>query len=136
MNAELALTKARFTDDDPVGDYIPGALGSMATVGLTVENYRNWFGTVQVNYFGARPLIEDNSVRSSTTTLTNARFGYRINKNFRVQLDVFNLFDAEQSDIEYFYQSFVPRFDDAPKERIHFHPSEPRQFRFSVIATF
>ena len=56
VNAELALTKARFTDDDPVGDYIPGALGSMATVGLTVDNYRNWFGTVQVNYFGARPL--------------------------------------------------------------------------------
>jgi outer membrane receptor protein involved in Fe transport len=136
VNFELAFTKARFTDDDPAGDYIPGALGSMGTLGLTVDNYRNWFGTVQVNYFGVRPLIEDNSVQSSTTTITNARLGYQISKNFRVQLDVFNLFDAKQSDIEYFYESFVPQFDSAPGERIHFHPTEPRQFRLSVIATF
>jgi hypothetical protein len=40
------------------------------------------------------------------------------------------------TDIEYFYESYVPPYDSAPTERVHFHPVEPRQTRLSVVAQF
>ena len=136
LDAELALTKARFTDSDPAGDYIPGAVESVFTFAATVDNIGKWFGTLQVVYFGARPLIEDNSVRSSVYAVTNLRVGYKVTPKVRMQLDVFNLFDRANNDIEYYYESFIPGVIPAPQNSIHFHPAEPRQFRFTVVANF
>jgi outer membrane receptor protein involved in Fe transport len=136
VDAEAAWSHARFDDDDPAGDHIPGAAEWVGQLGVTVDNVGPWFGSVQLRYLGTRPLIEDDSVRSSSTTITNLRVGYALSKNFRVHLDVLNLFDVEDSDIEYFYESFIPAIDAAPREDIHFHPVEPRQFRLTLIATF
>jgi hypothetical protein len=147
VDAELAWTHARFSDDDPAGDRIPGALERTAQLGLTVDNLGPWYGSVQLRYFGARPLIEDNSVRSSSTTITNLRLGYLLSKNFRLHLDVLNVFDVEDSDIEYFYQScLASEVGVAPAcpaagggdgiSDIHFHPVEPRQLRLTLIGTF
>ncbi len=146
IDAELAFTRARFSDDDPAGDYIPGAMERMAQVGITVENLGRWFGSMQLRYLGARPLIEDNSVRSESTTITNARVGYKLTKNLRVHLDVLNLFGSKDQDIAYFYASCLPsELGSAPCptaaprdgiEDVHFHPVEPRQFRLTVVGTF
>jgi outer membrane receptor protein involved in Fe transport len=136
IDAEIAFTHARFDDDDPAGDYIPGALERMAQIGVTIDNLGRWSGSIQTRYFGSRPLIEDNSVRSDSTTITNLRVGYALTKNLRLQLDVLNLFDSDDHDIDYFYESFIPAIDAAPVEDIHFHPVEPRQFRFTLIGTF
>jgi outer membrane receptor protein involved in Fe transport len=147
VDAELAWTHARFSDNDPAGDRIPGALESMAQLGITVENLGRWYGGVQLRYFGERPLIEDNSVRSSSTTITNMRVGYILGKNLRLHLDVLNLFDVEDSDVEYFYESCLAGEVGVAAEcpaagggdgisDIHFHPVEPRQFRLTLIGTF
>ncbi|MCW5620024.1 MAG: TonB-dependent receptor, partial [Burkholderiales bacterium] len=146
IDAELAFTRARFSDSDPAGNRIPGALERMAQVGVTVEDLGNWYGSVQVRYFGSRPLIEDNSMRADSTTITNMRLGYRFNKKLRLQLDVLNLFDSDDNDIEYFYASCLrSELGSAacpsvgPRdgiEDIHFHPVEPRQFRLTLIARF
>jgi outer membrane receptor protein involved in Fe transport len=136
VDAEFAWTKARFEDDDPVGDRIPGALEQMAQVGVTIEDLNRWTAALQLRYFGPRPLIEDNSVRSESTTVANLRVGYALTKNLRLQLDVLNLFDSDDDDITYFYESFIPAIDAAPVEDKHLHPVESRQFRFSVIAYF
>jgi hypothetical protein len=147
VDAEFAWTHARFSDDDPVGDRIPGALERMAQVGLTVDNLGRWYGGVQMRYFGSRPLIEDNSVRSSSTTITNMRLGYLLSKNFRLHLDVLNLLDVEDNDIEYFYESCLAgEVGVAPEcpaagggtgiSDIHLHPVEPREFRLTLIGTF
>ena len=146
IDAELAFTRARFSDDDEAGDYIPGAMERMAQIGITVEDLGRWFGSVQLRYLGARPLIEDNSVRSDSTTITNARVGYRLTKNLRVQLDVLNLFGSKDQDIAYFYASCLPSElgtvpcpAAGPREGIedvHFHPVEPRQFRLTLVGTF
>jgi outer membrane receptor protein involved in Fe transport len=90
---------------------------------------------VILRHFGPRPLIEDNSVRSASTTLVNFRGGYRIDKHWNVLLDVFNLFDREASDIEYFYESRLAG-ELAPVEDIHFHPVEPRSFRVTLTGRF
>ena len=78
LDAELAFTKARFTDPDPAGDHIPGAVESVVTLAATVDNLGNGIGTLQFVYFGSRPLIEDNSVRSSVYAVTNLRVGYKV----------------------------------------------------------
>jgi len=146
IDAELAFTRARFDDRDPAGDRIPGALERMAQVGITVEDLGRWFGSIQMRYLGSRPLIEDNSVRSDSTTITNARVGYRLTDKVRVQLDVLNVFGSKDNDIAYFYASCLPsEIGSTPcpgvsprdgVEDIHFHPVEPRQFRLTLIGTF
>jgi outer membrane receptor protein involved in Fe transport len=136
VDADLAFSNARFTDDDPVGDRIPGALNRVIAAGLTVQPARGFLGSIRVRHFGPRPLTEDGGVESKSTTLWNADIGYRLTANTRLVLDVFNLFDAEVSDIDYFYTS---RLTDEPEEGIddiHTHPALPRSARVSLRVSF
>ena len=136
VDADFAYSRARFTEDDPVGNYIPGAIEGVASAGVSVSNLSGFFGSLRLRYFGARPLIEDDSVRSRASTLVNARVGYQITKNFRFTLDVFNLFDAQSSDIDYFYSSRLPGEPAAGVDDVHFHPVDPRSFRGSLSLFF
>jgi outer membrane receptor protein involved in Fe transport len=135
LDMDLALSKARFTHTDPAGQYIPGAINKVASLGATVTNWGNWFGSVQLRYFGPRPLIEDNSVRSNSTFLTYARVGYRYNPRTTLTLDVFNLFDRKASDIDYYYESQLAG-EATPVNDKHFHPVEPRSARLTVTYNF
>lgn len=74
-------------------------------------------------------------MRSQSTRLTNLRLGYRVQKKWRVHLDVFNLFDREDSDIDCFYESQL-QGEATAVEDIHFHPVEPRTFRVTVTGYF
>jgi outer membrane receptor protein involved in Fe transport len=134
LNLDLAWTRARFVDN-PAGDRIPGAIETAASFIAAVDNLDGWFGAVKLNYFGPRPLVEDNSVRSSSSTLANARVGYRLTPKVSAWLDVFNLFERDVSDIEYFYQSRLPGEPADGLADIHFHPAEPRTLRVFVQVT-
>jgi len=135
LDMDLALSKARFTHTDPAGQYIPGAINKVASLGATVTNWGNWFGSLQLRYFGPRPLIEDNSVRSNSTFLTYARVGYRITPKTTMTLDVFNLFNRKASDIDYYYESQL-RGEATPVADKHFHPVEPRAARLTLTYNF
>ena len=54
----------------------------------------------------------------------------------RLALDVFNLFDAEDSDIDYFYTSRLPGEPADGVDDIHFHPTLPRTARLNLIVGF
>jgi hypothetical protein len=99
---------------------------------LTFDNLGGWFGGVTVRYFGARPLIEDNSVRSNSSTPVSGRIGYRFDDGLIVQLDGHNLLDETASQIDYYYASQLAS-EGAPVDDIHFHPLEPRSFRVSLM---
>lgn len=137
LDMDIALSKARFSDYDPtlIGNYIPGSINKVASLGATVTNLGNWFGNMQVRYFGPRALTEDNSVRSKSTLLTYARVGYRYNPRTTFTLDVFNLFDRKASDIDYFYESQLAG-EPAAVNDIHFHPVEPRTARLTMTYNF
>ncbi len=135
VDLDLSYSKARFTDSAPEGDFIPGAIERTAALGVAYDDAGPWFGGLRLRYFGARPLIEDDSVRSSTSTVVNARLGWRPTKRLELIADVINLFDREFSDIEYFYESQL-RGEAAPVEDIHFHPGEPRTVRLSLRYRF
>ena len=136
LDLNLAASKARFTEDDPAGNYIPGSIDKMASLGLTVTDWQGWFGALQWRYFGPRPLIEDNSQRSSSTSLAYLRVGRQLDPNVRLSLDVFNLFNRKASDIDYYYSS---RLAGEPAEGVadrHFHPVEPRTLRATLQVKF
>jgi outer membrane receptor protein involved in Fe transport len=135
VDFDLSASKARFTDEDPAGDYIPGSIDKVASLGITVDSLGPWYGMLQYRYFGPRPLIEDDSVRSRSTQIANLRAGYRLNKMWRAHLDVYNLFDRDDDDITYFYESRL-QGEPGPVEGQHFHPMEPRTVRFTVSAYF
>jgi len=136
VDADLAFTRARFTDPDPAGNRIPGAPGRVVALGMTVERQRGVFGSVRLRHFGSRPLVEDDTVRSDATTLVNLQVGYQLTEQLRVQLDVFNLFDAEESDIDYFYSSRLPGEPAEGIDDVHFHPSIPRTVRVGFELAF
>jgi hypothetical protein len=134
---DLAFTSARFSDDDPMGDRIPGSLDRVVSGGITFEPSRPLFGSIRVRHFGPRPLVEDGSVSSNSTTMWNGEIGYGFSDNrARLVLEVFNLFDAEVSDIDYFYASRLPDEPADGVEDIHTHPALPRSARIGIQLTF
>jgi outer membrane receptor protein involved in Fe transport len=135
MDADLALSRARFSDNDPAGNRIPGAIEKTLSVGATVEDFRRYFGGLRLRYFGPRPLIEDDSVRSKSSTLVNARIGYKFDRRVKLALDVYNLFDREVSDIDYYYPSQL-RGEGVPVWDVHSHPAEPRSWRLSLVLNY
>ena len=136
IDADLAWSHARFRDHDPiVGDNIPGAVTGTANLGLTLDNLGSWYGALRLRYFGPRPLVEDNSVRSPASALTNLRIGYKLDKQTQLALDIYNLFDRKANDIEYWYDSRLPD-EIAPQFDRHVHPSEPRSLRLTVAHRF
>jgi outer membrane receptor protein involved in Fe transport len=136
VDADLAFTDARFTDDDPTGAQIPGALARVISAGVTLEPRTPLFGSLRVRHFGPRPLIEDGSVKSSSTTIWNAEAGYRLSSRARLVLEAFNLFDARASDIDYFYASRLPGEVADGVEDIHTHPALPRSARLGIQFSF
>ena len=137
VDFDLSLSRAEFDDGDPNGEgnEIPGSIERVASVGVTVDSLGPWYGMLQYRYFGPRPLIEDDSVRSKSTQITNLRVGYKVNRMWRAHLDVFNLFDRKDDDLTYFYESQL-QGEPGPVEDFHFHPVEPRTARFTVSAYF
>ncbi|MGH8185412.1 MAG: TonB-dependent receptor domain-containing protein, partial [Steroidobacteraceae bacterium] len=135
LDADLAWSRSRFTDDDAAGDRIPGAVERVASLGLAVNHPSGWFGGARVRHFGAAPLIEDGSVESDSTTLVNLEAGYHFTDRLKLSAALFNAFDARDNDITYFYESQLAG-EAAPVEDIHFHPVEPRTVRVTLQATF
>ncbi len=135
LDLDLSLSRTHFTDKDPAGDHIPGSLERVASFGVTVDSIGPWYGMLHYRYFGPRPLIEDNSVRSGSTQITNLRVGYKLDPKWRVHMDVFNLFDRKDSDVDYYYASRL-RGEAAPVDDIHFHPVEPRTLRVTLTGYF
>jgi hypothetical protein len=136
VDADLAFARARFTDRAVEGPRIPGAVEGVASLAVAVDGLGPWFGAVQVRYFGPRPLIEDNSVRSRATLQLNGRIGYRIRPRVAIALEGFNLGNRKASAIDYYYTSRLPGEPGDGVTDIHFHPVESRSFRLTLNAAF
>ncbi|WP_246088363.1 TonB-dependent receptor [Phreatobacter stygius] len=136
LDIDVAYTRTRFTNVDPAGRYVPGAPALVASAGFTLGHATGWFGGARLRYFGPRPLIEDNSARSPSTALVNARIGYRFDNGIRVQLDALNLLNTPASQIDYFYTSRLPGEPATGVADRHLHPVEPRALRLTVAGQF
>jgi len=131
IDADVAFARARFLN----GERIPGAVEGVASLALAVDDVGPWYGALQLRYFGPRPLIEDNSVRSRATSTLNGRIGYKIGRRMKIELEGFNLANRRDSAIDYFYASRLQGEAQA-RDDVHFHPVESRSFRVTLSAAF
>jgi outer membrane receptor protein involved in Fe transport len=145
FDADASWSRSRFSAGDQAargaivqsgGEYVPEAVGTVVSAGATVDGFRRAFGSLRWRYFGPRPLIEDGSVRSKSTSLVNLQGGYRIRRGLRVALDVFNVLNTAASDVDYFYTSRLPGEPLNGIADIHTHPTLPRTARVNVIVGF
>ncbi|MDY0962282.1 TonB-dependent receptor [Massilia sp. CFBP9026] len=114
------------------GRRIPGAIEGVAQLGVTVDPSGPWSGSLRLRWFGPRPLIEDDSVRSHSSLTLNGRIGYRLANDLRLELEGFNLTNRRASAIDYFYESQL-QGEAAPVADVHFHPIEPRSLRLTLV---
>jgi len=140
---DFAYSKALFTEidlddaapDSPGGRYVPEAVGLVISAGATVQNYKNFWGSLRLRAFGPRNLTSDAIYQSSSTFLLNAEVGYHFNDKWRFMAQFFNLLDRRDSDIDYAYLSRISPGAAAEFTRV-FHPVEPFQVRFTLVRTF
>jgi outer membrane receptor protein involved in Fe transport len=136
FDGDLSLSQARFAEFNEAGPYVPEAVNRVVSGGVSVDNFHRTFGAVRVRYFGPRALVEDNSVRSKETTLVNVEGGYAISKNLRLNVQLFNVANAQVSDIDYFFASRLPGEPLSGVDDIHIHPAVPRTVRVSMVVGF
>ncbi len=136
LDADVSWSRARFTDADPVGNRVPGAVERVASLGVSVDANRALFASARWRYFGSRPLVEDDTIRSRGTSLLNAQAGWHVSSRASVIIDAFNLLDARHSDVDYFYASRLRGEPEAGIDDLHTHPALPRTARVSLALSF
>ncbi len=136
IDLDATWTNAEFTDHDPSGDEIPGAIIATVAGGVTATNLGSLVGSLRLRYFSGGPLIEDGSVEWGPTVWLNGLVGFQASKYLRLALEAFNLLDREDDDIAYYYASRLPGEPAAGVEDIHFHPMEKPSVRLTAIVRF
>jgi hypothetical protein len=139
IDFDVSFSTARYVDVPEDEQYVPGSLNRVVSAGIAVNPPQavraGAFGSLRLRHFGPRPLIEDNSVQSRPTTIVNGEAGYKFSQRFRLVLEGFNLFNAEVSDIDYYFASRL-HDEPAPVEDIHFHAAIPRSARLALNVSF
>ena len=136
VDFEYAYTDAEFSDNAPEGNHIPGAIENVLQAGISAQYDNGWFGSLRARYFGERPLTEDGSVTSDSSTIFNLRAGYRV-ENWTFQVDVLNLADSDDHDIDYYYASrLATEPAGSETDDLHYHVIEPRTVRATASYRF
>lgn len=141
VDADLAISRASFTTPTNGGTHVPNSIPLSASIGVSADPGGAWFGGLRLRYLGAYPLEESGTQKSTPFFTANLKIGYRFNPQWRVTLDVLNLFDRKANDIEYWGSSCSRAEGPGCNGGDGFdgklvHPMEPRAFRVSVRASF
>ena len=136
VDATFAWTKARFSDNDPAGNFIPNAVDKVVNLTVAARRMGEWSGSIGVRYIGPAALIENNSVQSSASATTNLRISKKVDPKIDVTLDVLNLFNRHNNDIAYFYNSRLAGEPLAGVDDLHLHPAELRTLRLTTKIKF
>jgi hypothetical protein len=134
--ASIAATHARYTDYDPAGNYIPDAPQAIGSLGVYLRPFRGWSGGLQFRYFGAHPLVEDNSVRSDGDQEWNLDVKYALASGWNFGLGIFNIFNQAYNAADYYYTDRLPGDPAAGVAGVHIHPLEPRSVRATLSKLF
>lgn len=140
IDADFAYSRARFRDSGGTGNHIPGSVEGVASVAAIIDNETAYSGSLQLRYFGPRPLTEDNAIRSDGTLTVNGKLSYQIDKSTRIELLGFNLLDSQHAAIDYYNDSYSYNKNGINSgsglEGRVFHPIESRSFRVTLITRY
>jgi hypothetical protein len=134
IDVSYALSHTRFRNAVPGFDRVPNTIEGVAAAGLTWLPGDGWEAAIRVRYLGPGPLVEDDSVRSPSTTLVNAGVSKQMG-TVKVGFEILNLFDVDAYDMVYFYESRL-RSESVAVADIHFHPVRPLTAALSLTTSF
>jgi outer membrane receptor for monomeric catechols len=139
FDLDLAWTHARFKDQEDdgitVGSFVPNSVDRVFTGTVTLKDLGPWSVSLTERYIGSGALTSDNSVRSSSSLISNLRFSHKISANSTLSLDVLNLFDRKYNDIAYYYATQLAG-EAVPVNDKVVHPGEPRTARLTLRVGF
>ncbi len=135
LDADMTITDARFSDNDPSGPYIEGAVRRTTSAGLTFTSGERWNAGLRLRHIGSRQLTTDGRLLGAPSTVLNAQAGYQVNRNLSLAVEVLNLTNRRFADMEYVYDSQLRGESVAVTDR-HYHPGEPRSARIVMKWTF
>lgn len=141
VDADLAISQARFVVATNGGTHVPNAIPLSSSLGISADDGGAWFGGLRLRYVGAYPLEETGEQKSTPFLTTNLKVGYRFDRRWRLTVDILNLLDRKANDIEYWGSSCTrtegPNCNngDGFDGRL-VHPMEPRTVRVSLRANF
>ena len=131
LDANYTASRARYDN----GDHIPNAFENAASLGVSAVA-RHWEGSLRVRRLGPYPLIEDNSVRDSGSTVVNLRGAWKA-RRVELYAEVLNLLDSRDKDMAYDYESYIPAFDtNGPVDGRLSRVMEPRTLRVGATVKF
>lgn len=134
FDADVSFSHARYRDAAP-DDRVANSIATVITAGVVVGHKEGAFASVRLRYFGAQPLIEDNSIKAPASSTVNARFGWK-NRRWEFALNLLNALNRRTDDIAYFYTSRLQGEPAAGIDDTHVHPAEPQIIRISVTRRF
>jgi len=136
LDFDYANSSAHFVRPDADGGTeVPEAIRQVVSAGITLHDSKSFSTSLRLRYFGPRYLISTADATSAETLLLNWNLAYHFNKTWSFSLDIFNLLDRRDHDIDYYYQSRVSP-NSVAMTQTHFHPVEPIQARFGLVARF
>jgi len=127
LDFEYSNTDAKFASLVDGSDEIPGAMDEVISAGINFQPNDQFFAHLRHRQFADYPL--DGGARAAGSSMTNLRLGYEVSDSLQLSLDVLNLFDSDDHDVEYFYESQLAG-ESAPVGDNHYHVFEPRAVRF------
>ena len=152
LDADLATSTARFLDNPgDQGTGVPESLNSVVALGATVDEPR-YAASLRMRYFGPRTLDTQGDAKSPPSTIWSTQFTMKMQRNERLTLDLFNIFNADVPDVTYYYNSWLPYDAKNPVNATnpainpalganidgsagvpdyHFHPAEKRAVRLT-----
>lgn len=138
LDADYAITTARYADThaNETDNFIPNSVGRVISTGITVEDPTGTglFGTLRFRHFGHVPLDESGTFWAGDTNIVNLGAGIK-KKQYKLEIDVFNLLGSESNDIAYAYESAYPNGVNTATGILK-HPIEPRMVRGTVTINF
>lgn len=139
LDADYAITTARFADtpEGATDNFIPNSVGRVISTGILVEDptgNTGLFGTLRFRHFGHVPLDESGNFWSGDTNIVNLGAGVK-HKQYKFEIDVFNILGSQSNDIAYAYESAYPNGADTVNGVMK-HPVEPRMVRGTITVNF
>lgn len=138
LDADYALTTARYAEThlNEINNFVPNSVGRVISTGITVEDPSGsgLFGTLRFRHFGSVPLDESGQFWAGDTNIVNLGAGIK-RKQYKFEIDVFNLLGSQSNDIAYAYESAYPNGANTVNGILK-HPIEPRMVRGTVTLNF
>ncbi len=129
LDADYALTTARYAENNA---FVPNSVGRVVSTGATFVAPNGLFSTVRFRHFGVVPLDEQGTFWSGDTNIVNIGAGYK-QKQYKLEVDVFNILGSQSNDIAYAYDY---SYGGQTGNGVMKHPVEPRMVRGTITVNF